>query len=152
MLILLFVTSLFSRTSVVYSILYLILWTLCLCIFRAKLDAQTTAEKSELSDGVFGTNGDPVNLKSQYKDCSHNQLIFNPVPDSAGAGTIQDGVTEVTIAVAASLGNDGLMNNAITVELNAAFGVMSPSEIADHLLYCLPANTLDGIANAMLNG
>jgi len=115
-------------------------------------NAQTTAEKSELSDGVFGTNGDPVNLKSQYKDCSHNQLIFNPVPDSAGAGTIQDGVTEVTIAVAASLGNDGLMNNAITVELNAAFGVTLPSEIADHLLYCLPANTLDGIANAILNG
>ena len=146
-----------SRTtrvgSVVYSIIYLtILWTLRLCIFRAKLDAETTANKAELSDGVFGTNGDPVNLKSQYKECSHNQLIFNPVPDSAGTGTIQDGVTEVTIAVSASLGNDNAMNNAITAELNAAFGVINPSLTADHLLYCLPANTMNGIAYATLNG
>lgn len=104
---------------------------------------------------MFGTNGDSVNLKSQYKECSHDQLIFNPVPDSAGdgvAGTIQDGVTEVTIAVDAVLNNDVAMRNAIGAELNTAFGVTIPSQIANHVMYCLPPNTMSGIAYATVNG
>ena len=74
------------------------------------------------------------------------------MPDPTSTGIIQDGVTEVTVAVAASLGNDNLMYNAMSAELNAAFGVSSPSNIADHVMYCLPANTVDGIAYAAMNG
>jgi len=41
-------------------------------------DSSTTASAAQLSDSVFGTNGDLVNLKTQYAACSHNQLQFQP--------------------------------------------------------------------------
>ena len=41
-------------------------------------DSSTTASAYQLSDSVFGTNGDLVNLKTQYAACSHNQLQFQP--------------------------------------------------------------------------
>ena len=41
-------------------------------------DSSTTASADQLSDSVFGTNGDLVNLKTQYAACSHNQLQFQP--------------------------------------------------------------------------
>ena len=41
-------------------------------------DSSTTASADQLSDSVFGTNGDLVNLKTQYAACSHNQLLFQP--------------------------------------------------------------------------
>jgi len=41
-------------------------------------DSSTTSSADQLSDSVFGTNGDLVNLKTQYAACSHNQLQFQP--------------------------------------------------------------------------
>lgn len=41
-------------------------------------DSSTTSSAYQLSDSVFGTNGDLVNLKTQYAACSHNQLQFQP--------------------------------------------------------------------------
>jgi len=40
-------------------------------------DRSTTASADQLSDLVFGTNGDLVN-QTQYAACSHNQLQFQP--------------------------------------------------------------------------
>ena len=37
-----------------------------------------------MSDAIFGTNGDPVNLKSQYEGCSANQMTITP---GTGTGT-----------------------------------------------------------------
>ena len=53
-------------------------------------DSSTTASAAQLSDSVFGTNGDLVNLKTQYAACSHNQLQFQP---ATGTG-ITNGKTE----------------------------------------------------------
>ncbi|CAJ1957538.1 unnamed protein product [Cylindrotheca closterium] len=47
-------------------------------------DAQPTASIAEISDAVFGTDGDPVNLKSQYEGCSNDQIIIDP---ATGSGT-----------------------------------------------------------------
>lgn len=47
-------------------------------------DAQPTANAAEMSDSIFGTNGDPVNLKSQYEGCSANQITITP---ATGTGT-----------------------------------------------------------------
>ena len=44
------------------------------------------------------------------------------------------------------------MNNAIATKLNAQFGVSSPSQLATHVMYCLPPNTMGGIAYASVNG
>jgi len=47
-------------------------------------DGATTATEAELSDSVFGTDGDPVNLKSQYEACSHDKMKILPAPSRAG--------------------------------------------------------------------
>ena len=43
------------------------------------------------------------------------------------------------------------MRPAITAALNAQFGVSSPTQLADHVMYCLPAATMSGIAYAYIN-
>ena len=43
------------------------------------------------------------------------------------------------------------MRPAITEELKAQFGVTNPNQLADHVMYCLPANTMNGIAYAYVN-
>jgi hypothetical protein len=40
------------------------------------------------------------------------------------------------------------MRNAITDALKENFGVSSPGALADHVMYCLPAGTMDGVAYA----
>ena len=44
-------------------------------------DSSTTASMTEISDSIFGTNGDPVNLKSQFASCSFNKLNITPAQD-----------------------------------------------------------------------
>lgn len=44
------------------------------------------------------------------------------------------------------------MSNAVTAALNSAFSVDSPSELADHVMYCLPPTVnWDEIAYAYVN-
>mmetsp|Transcript_26449 Transcript_26449/g.39122 ORF Transcript_26449/g.39122 Transcript_26449/m.39122 type:complete len:577 (+) Transcript_26449:78-1808(+) len=106
----------------------------------------TTANENQLSDSIFGTNGDQVNLKSQFSACSNGMLTFNP---AVGEG-ILNGVTQVTVRSSTNQG-DARMNNEITANLNSAFGVSSPAQIADHIMYCLPKGTMKGIAYAYFN-
>lgn len=46
-------------------------------------DSQPTASAAEMSDSIFGTNGDPVNLKTQYEGCSAGRITITP---ATGAG------------------------------------------------------------------
>jgi hypothetical protein len=113
----------------------------------------TSASKATLSDSVFGTNGDPVNLKSQYSACSHNQLRFKAAdnkPGAAGTDSIVDGAVTVSISTLTSEG-DATMRNAISAQLNTQFGVSHPTQLANHLMYCLPPGTMSGIAYAFVN-
>jgi hypothetical protein len=120
-------------------------------------DASTTDTVERLSDFVFGNNADgngadAANLRSQYAACSHDKLLFAEAPARTGASiSIANGATTVTVTTATTDG-DGVMNNAITAELNAQFGVSSPTELADHVMHCLPPNTMNGIAYANLPG
>ena len=50
-------------------------------------DDSTTASEEELSDSVFGTYGDEVNLKSQYEACSHGKMKIFPAP-------VRNGITD----------------------------------------------------------
>ena len=56
-------------------------------------DSSPTHTAAQLSDKVFGTDGDLVNLKSQYWACSDGQLDFQP---ATGAG-ITNGVYDVSL-------------------------------------------------------
>ena len=105
-------------------------------------DDQTTFTEQQLSNAVFGTSGDPVNLKSQYRACSYNQLLFEPVINLSG---VVDGTITVTVSTTTGQGDD-VMRNAVTTALNTQFGVSNPGQLADHILYCLPPGALKGVA------
>lgn len=38
----------------------------------------------------------------------------------------------------------------VTEKLNEVFGVKSPEELADHVMYCLPEETMDGESHSTL--
>ena len=63
---------------------------------------------------------------------------------------INGGVTTVTVP-SASTDGDSVMNNDIFAALNTKFNVGSPKQIANHVMYCLPAGTMSGIAYANIN-
>lgn len=122
-------------------------------------DAATTATVQRLSDSVFGNNADgdgadAANLASQYSACSHGKLTFVEAPPRTGnAISIVNGATTVTLPNTATTDGDGVMNNAITAELNAQFNVAAPTpHLADHVMHCLPPGTMAGIAYASLPG
>lgn len=73
---------------------------------------------SKLSDEVFGTSGDSVNLVSQYKECSNNKFELGPTSFSG----IADGVTSVSVSLSdtshSTRSQRIAYENAITAELN----------------------------------
>ena len=81
-------------------------------------DGQYGFNETTLSDEVFGTFGDPVNLASQYKACSFDQLNFVPAEDPL----ITNGVVTITVDTSITQG-DGAVRNAVTSAINAQFGV-----------------------------
>ena len=70
----------------------------------------------EVSDNVFGTGNDPVNLLSQMTACSFGKLKITPgEPSSATAR----GVVEVTIPISfTSTNSDGIRNEMIKASQN----------------------------------
>ena len=110
------------------------------------VDKTTTASESQLAESVFANQNDSLNLQSWYNQCSYNQLNFVP---ASGTG-INGGVTTVFVPSSTTDG-DSVMNNDIAAALNAKFSVTSPNQIANHVMYCLPAGTMSGIAYANIN-
>jgi len=109
-------------------------------------DATTTSSVAAISDSIFGTNGDPVNLKSQYAVCSNNLLSFNPTTNSQAT----NGVYQVTISQTVTGIADSTVRNAVTSQLTSDLGNL-PSQF-DHVMLCLPAGTSGSwIAYAYVN-
>jgi hypothetical protein len=119
----------------------------------------TTANEDELALNVFD---DSVNVAKQYKACSHGKLnvIKAPPRDNTnnnpgdGETKIMNGVTTVKVSSPTGPDNDrnrhAVMREAITVRLKENFGV-NAKNLADHVMYCLPAGTMDGLAYAYVN-
>ena len=116
------------------------------------------ADPTELSNDVFGNGVDPNNLKSQFAACSANQLLFEKTPNrvmtsnpnDGGTTDINNGVVDIKVNLSKSIG-DNVIRNAVTTKINSVFGVRSPVELADHVMYCLPSGTMLGIAYAYIN-
>ncbi len=116
------------------------------------------ADPTELSNDVFGNGVDPNNLKSQFAACSANQLLFEKTPNrvmtsnpnDGGTTDINNGVVDIKVNLSKSIG-DNVIRNAVTTKINSVFGVRSPAELADHVMYCLPSGTMLGIAYAYIN-
>ena len=113
-------------------------------------DGVHSTSLNRFSDHVFGTNGEAVTMVSQYKACSHNKLNFGPTGNRSGKNiNIANGVVEVEIDLrTGAKSNDCAprqeLTNAITAKLNDEFNVNSPSQLADHVMYCMPPNAMDG--------
>ena len=114
-------------------------------------DGQYGSSESYLECKVFGTSngsncGDTYHLANAYRNCSYNKLRFNKAEDAtSGSGTVSDisnGVVTVTLPGYSTTDGDGVVRNEVTKALNAAFG--SATSLADHLMYCLPPNTMNG--------
>jgi Gametolysin peptidase M11/Divergent InlB B-repeat domain len=101
------------------------------------LDSHTSASPSELSDSVFGTFGDPVNLASQYNACSYGKKTFLP----ATGADIVDGVAQITIGINAVGASRTTVMNAATNAANTLLGSLSGQ--FDHVMYALPPGTAD---------
>eukprot|EP00545_Synedropsis_sp_CCMP1620_P006689 CAMPEP_0119029482 /NCGR_PEP_ID=MMETSP1176-20130426/40541_1 /TAXON_ID=265551 /ORGANISM="Synedropsis recta cf, Strain CCMP1620" /LENGTH=760 /DNA_ID=CAMNT_0006985829 /DNA_START=47 /DNA_END=2329 /DNA_ORIENTATION=- len=123
-------------------------------------DATTTSSETALSDSIFGTSGDPVNLKSQYARCSYNQFTFEMATDTShdrGALIGDDGVytmnmPTMSIKDAAGVGVDSsVIRNAAATQGAEEFG-KALSDVADYTMFCLPPGTASGwIAYAYVN-
>jgi hypothetical protein len=107
----------------------------------AAQDGATTVTEAQLSDDIFGTNGDQMTFKSQYNMCSDGKLQFEPATANTQVGF--DGVFTVnlpnlrvsdfhhrTLA--------GIVVDQASVDLDAPQLVPN---IADHIVICLPPGT-----------
>jgi hypothetical protein len=114
-------------------------------------DRTTSSSEAQLASDIFGDNGDQINLKSQYNDCSFGKLEITKAADRNGATTkIRNGVVTISPGVSTSVG-DQKMVNAISAKLAKEFSTAA-SNLADHVMYCLPPGTFNGLAYAYLNG
>lgn len=92
-------------------------------------DSQLSLSASLLSDRVFGTHGND-SLSFVYQACSHSKLAFQP----AMGTNIVNGVGEIKIPINVTGMSSFDLENTITTEANAKFGVLSQS--FDHGTYC----------------
>ena len=118
-------------------------------------NGSTTSSEDALVGNVFT---DSVNVATQYTACSNGQLNFQQTDDMTLTGTndgdetgITNGVTTVRVPMDAIKGGDQAMRGEIATALNQNFGVTSPSQLADYVMYCLPPGVMNGIAYAYIN-
>ena len=66
----------------------------------------------QMSDNLFGTDGDPVNLKSQLAACSHGKLQVEAGAIANSQNKAAEGMVEVTIGISLEGNNRGAILNA----------------------------------------
>ena len=98
-------------------------------------DRNSSLTSKELSDRIFGTDGDKVNLVSLYGDCSAGKLKFIP----ATGPHILYGVGEIVLPQKISGMNSVDVDNLVVAVGNAKFGELST--LYDHVMLCLPPGT-----------
>mmetsp|Transcript_19939 Transcript_19939/g.29570 ORF Transcript_19939/g.29570 Transcript_19939/m.29570 type:complete len:625 (-) Transcript_19939:1231-3105(-) len=100
------------------------------------LDKNVTASSAELSDSIFGTNGDSFNLRSQYRACSYDQMIFNAVLQEGTTGGVYDVSVDKNI-----IGTpDHEIRNEMVSKAKENFGT-DLGNIADFVMACIPPGT-----------
>jgi hypothetical protein len=91
----------------------------------------------EISDAIFGTGGDQINLKERYASCSYNQLQMDPYEGPATSG--HSGVVEVDIDYDIQGASRSTIENRAVSAATALLGDL-PSQF-DHVMFCLPPGT-----------
>ena len=103
-----------------------------------------SASSSAVSDAVFGTLSDSVNLRSQYAACSYNQIDMAPAsgPELTSYLT-SPGVIDISVHVDEWKSED--LSNAVIekAEANVTSGGFGLNlEQYDHVLYHMPPQTI----------
>ncbi len=101
-------------------------------------DSTTSSTESQISNSWYGTNGDPLNLKSQYEACSYGKVTMNP----ANTDSVSDGVHTVQISQTVNGVDNSLIRNAAVNEGNANLGDMRSK--FDFVMVCIPPGTNGG--------
>jgi hypothetical protein len=99
----------------------------------------TTSSASEISDNIFGTYGDKVNLKTQMEGCSHGRLMI----EKASGTYITEGVVEIEVKLNAAGTVNDILEEATENALESLFGTNDLSSLFDHVMICLPPGTID---------
>jgi len=83
---------------------------------------------AQISDDVFGSFSNPVNLKSQMSACSFGKVNFIPgaFPESAGDNADSPGVIEVNIPISLTASNRYDVANAVTTAVQEKLGTSLP--------------------------
>ena len=106
-----------------------------------KSSRKPTDEPAQMSDKVFGTDGDPINLKSQLSNCSAEKLTITNDQDGSGYSPSFEmkapGVIEVSIDVdLQTAANDSVVENAITTAVQTFTSMTLPGAF-DYVLYVI---------------
>jgi len=118
-------------------------------------DASTTSTMSQISDKIFGTDGDSYNLKSHYAACSYNELLFEPFSGNMNGETIVAGVGDVTLTSNIVGVDKNVVKQNMLDAADEKYGDLSTkitnSEL-DYVMLCLPPGTGSWVAYAYVNG
>ena len=95
-----------------------------------------------LSDKVFGTNGDPINLRERFRSCSFGQLLMEPTNNTLAT----NGVVEITVnteIIENQTDTEGVVN-AVKMQLGNLVGgpEVTIKETFRHVIMCLPYGTV----------
>lgn len=118
-------------------------------VVRAEFERSTTQNEATLSDEVFGTGTDVINLKSQYNACSYGQLQFEPVADgtvfSNGADSSRISNNGVITVSNPSFVVTAQENSVVRDEMSRLVGGRKGADIENqyHML-CIPPGTNGG--------
>ncbi|KAL3801325.1 hypothetical protein ACHAW5_002240 [Stephanodiscus triporus] len=91
----------------------------------------------EISDDIFGTNGDPVNLRSQMSACSMGRVDFVPGDNNYGIDqSLYDAPGVITVKIEISLENNTRtgIENAITAKVQDKLQMTLPGPYK-HVMY-----------------
>jgi hypothetical protein len=97
-------------------------------------DSTNTFSASQLYSYIFNTS-DPINaptLASQYYRLSFGKLSFEPA---------LDGVIEVPVNMNANGASSDTIRDAAIAYVLSTFGVSSVTQLADHVIFCIPPGT-----------
>ena len=113
------------------------------------LDRTTTASEMELSEDIFGSIDDRLNLQSQYKECSDGKIHFIPVTNHSLVG--KDGIYTVNLGPMMVTGQvESKIRNAMIQQATLDLGPLT--DIAHHVMICIPPGTMGSwIAYANVN-
>ena len=114
-------------------------------------DGEPTNDEQTLGESVFGIDGgSDVNMAGQFNACSHGKLtISKATPVDGSSASIVNGVTTVSVNMLVA-DHHGKIRNAVTAELNSQFGVVSPTKLVDHVMYCLPPGSMPAVAYGLV--